>query len=109
MPWSSLLIALALAAPGDDKTAEPGTLRGRCDALFQEYIDAAREWKHAIHKAKTNEEARTFVQPDRDAYALKFLAMAREAPDDPGGGPGAGVRAQDRRRTRFPGPRWSTP
>ncbi len=52
--------------------------------LFAEYADAMMSYQTKFHRAKTNEEARTFAEPDQDAYAARFLAMAREAPDDPG-------------------------
>lgn len=84
MPWSSLLIALVVMAPGDDSTAGAGSIRERCDVLLREYSDAAKAWNAKVLDAKTPEEARSFVAPDPDAYAAKFLAMARENPDDPG-------------------------
>jgi len=60
-------------------------LQVNCDALFSEMMDAYQKFTNDTHSAKTAEDARKFVRPDGTAYAAKFLAMAKEHPDDPSG------------------------
>ena len=58
-------------------------IQASCDALFREFSDAQRAYNEGTHKAKTKENARKFSRPDGARYAARFMAMAREHPDDP--------------------------
>jgi len=59
------------------------SIQSECDALFNEYTKAMREYVDRTHKAETDGEASTYPRPDGPAYADRFMAMARAHPDDP--------------------------
>ena len=78
-----MLMLPASSAREMQQSQPKSPLQVECDALFSEMMDAYQRFTDGTHKAKTAEEARKFVRPDTTAYAAKFLAMAKEHPDDP--------------------------
>ncbi|WP_165071161.1 TlpA family protein disulfide reductase [Paludisphaera rhizosphaerae] len=70
-----LLLASSLPAQASD------SLEARCDALYREFADAQRKWSEASHRGTPGESGTP--RPDGAAFARKFLAMAKEHPDDP--------------------------
>jgi thiol-disulfide isomerase/thioredoxin len=68
----------------EPRPARPApSLASECHALFDEYAKAMKDFVDHAHKAKTNDGAGSYPRPDGPAYADRFMAMAREHPDDP--------------------------
>lgn len=65
------------------QAGSPTTLQARCDSLYEQCMTAFQAWADANRKAQTTEEAQQHRRPDGAEYAAKFLAMAREQPEDP--------------------------
>lgn len=79
----ALLVISILAATDGPRQSEQTPLQVRCDALFKEFTDSQVRYIEATHKAKTDDEARRFSAPNGRDFAARFMAMAREHPDDP--------------------------
>jgi len=80
----------ARGAPDDaKKTAEAQakkTPKTQFQAVLDEYQKAQQEFSQAYSKAKTDEErSKVFNDkyPKPNDYAVRFMAIADEAPDDP--------------------------
>jgi thiol-disulfide isomerase/thioredoxin len=76
------LIAAALSAVAEDRTASPPA---QYRALVREYQDAQAVFFKALGAAKTDVERREALagKPDPADYADRFLALARANPSDP--------------------------
>jgi RNA polymerase sigma factor (sigma-70 family) len=82
--WKTLDPGLRLGAV--DAPPDPSTLRGRYEALVQEYEKAGKVYNQAIRQAKTPEERSKAYEekfPKARSYVGRFLQIAESAPGDP--------------------------
>jgi RNA polymerase sigma factor (sigma-70 family) len=82
--WTTLAPGLRLGAV--DEPPDGKTLRGRYQALLQEYEKAGRIYGQALKNAKTAEERMRAYQekfPRPRPYVGRFLQIAESVPEDP--------------------------
>jgi thiol-disulfide isomerase/thioredoxin len=77
------LLCLAASIQDGPQAVATSPLQAQCDALFDEISAAYKRYNEGTHKAKTSEDAKKFVRPDGTSYAARFLAIAKQHPDDP--------------------------